>query len=151
MIEAGLYNLLVTTEAVAALVGTHVYPVRLPEKVGRPTRFILFRLDSTEFEQTGLDDEGATAEQLGPDTGRYRLECWGDGPDGYKQSCTLAAAVVSLWRTQKGLLGVNTALKTKHSVVEDVRDEEFEQVDAMDSRRFLRVVDIAVEYDPAQV
>lgn len=148
MIEAGLLNLLTTTEAIKALVADRIYPGRIPERGRRPC--IVYSLSNTEYGD-GLDDTGDTAEQTGPDTAHFRIECWGEGPDGYKQAAQVAYAVRDLWRTQKGLLGVNSTLRSKYSWIEDVRDEEFEQTDGMDSKRFLRVVDIAVEYDPAQV
>lgn len=156
MIEQGLYNLLRSTEEIAALVGSRIYPVRIPEKGFAPC--IVYSLSSTEFTD-GLDDEDndtldTEAEQTGPDTARFRLECWGDGnespEDGYKQACLVADATQSLLRTHKGLMGPGS-IRCKHAVVEDVRDEETLLEDASDYHRYLRVVDVAVEYDPNQV
>jgi hypothetical protein len=146
MIEAGLFHLLRTTEAIAAIVGSRVYPVRVPEDGAPPC--IVFRRDSTEFTD-GLGDE----EQTGPDTPRFTLECWAEaeGFGGYKQACTLADAVVTALRTHRGAMGENSEIVVKNIVIEDVRDEETALDDASDYHRFLRTVDIAIEYDPAQV
>lgn len=151
MIEQGLYNLLRTTGAVADIAGTRVYPLRCPQDGAAPC--VIYSRTSSEFTD-GLDDTGDTAEQTGPDTARFRLECWGEAADpagGYKVACELADAVLGLWRTHKGLMGTNSALRCKHSWVEDVRDEETALDDDSDYHRYLRVVDIAVEYDPEQV
>lgn len=163
MIEAGLYNLLRSTESIADLVGTRIYPVRVPEEGSAPC--IVYSLSNTDYTD-GLDDEddddSANAEQTGPDTRRFRLECWGDGKvpttwagdDGYKQACTVAAAVETLLRKHKGLMGptgTTTTIRCKFTVVEDVRDEETVIEDASDYHRYLRVVDVAIEYDPLQV
>ncbi len=148
MIEAGLYNLLRTTAEVAEIVGPRIFPVRVPQDEEAPC--IVYALSSTEFGD-GLDDDGDTAEQTGPETARFRLECWADSADGYKVACRLAGAVVSLLRTHKGAMGSGSSIKCKHVAIEDVRDEETQLADADDYRRFLRVVDIAIEYDPEQV
>lgn len=146
MIEVGLYHLLRTTAGVAAIVGTRVYPVRVPQDGAAPC--VVFRRDSTEFTD-GLGDE----EQTGPDTPRFSLECWGEaeGFGGYKQACELADAVVTALRTHRGLMGTGSAVRAKHVVIEDVRDEETSLEDASDYHRYLRTVDVAIEYDPAQV
>lgn len=163
MIEAGLYNLLRSAESVAELIGSRIYPVRVPQEGNAPC--IVYSVSNTEFTD-GIDDEDndtldAEAEQTGPDTARFRLECWGDGnvsttwagDDGYKQACRVADAVQRLLRTHKGLMGPvgTTVIECKHIVVEDVRDEETQLEDASDYHRYLRVVDVAIEYDPNQV
>lgn len=146
-IEAGLFNLMRTTSAIAEIVENRIYPMRVPEDGEAPC--IVYSRPSTEFTD-GLDDD----EQTGPDTARFRIECWGEAESatgGYEIAVNLADAVLSLWRSHAGLMGTNSTLRCKNSVVEDARDEETQLDDASDYHRYLRVVDIAVEYDPEQV
>lgn len=143
MIAAGLRSVLVTDATLSAIIGSRVYPVRVPQDGSAPC--IVYTLLSTEYTD-GLDDE----EQTGPDTERYGLDCWGEGPAGYAQAEQIASRVVTLLRTKRGLLGAS-GQRCKNVVVEDARDEEVVQDDGDDTHRYLRVVDVAIEFDPSQV
>jgi hypothetical protein len=93
MIEKGLIPFLLADAGVAALVGTRVYPNKVPQDVTTWPRIILHRISTTRPKS----NQG----RVGQVSARLQLECWGLT---YLSAKTLAMAVLNA-RGPDGIAG----------------------------------------------
>lgn len=98
MIEAGLFSLLSNTPAIAALVGTRIYPVVLPTA---PT------LPALSYQIVGAMSK-PTLNNSGFQRFRMQFDCWGQD---YSDAVTLREALVKALNGYQGLLSDGTMLQ----------------------------------------
>jgi hypothetical protein len=140
VIAKGLRALLAADGAVAAIVNGRIYPVHVPQSGAPPC--VVYSRYATEFTGDDLDGDD------GPDEALFRLECWGEGADGYNDATTLAQAVVTALRQAGGALA-GSGQTSNWLRVTNWYDEPFYPDDGGDADLYCCVVEVTVNYDPA--
>lgn len=119
MIEQGIYSLLRNDAGVAALAGTRVFPVLLPES---PT------LPALTYQVVGGSSD-QTFETSGYQRLRVQLDCWGES---YADAVTLRAAVSKAVDGYQGPLSDGTFLLDAQTLqTADFFEQEARQYRAM--------------------
>jgi Protein of unknown function (DUF3168) len=112
MIESDLFTALSTPTVITALVGTRIYPVRLPPD---PT------LPAIHYKFVGGSSQ-ATQDTLGSQRSRAEVSCWGAT---YSDAVTLRAAVVAaLSQTSSGSI----------QLIQFLQNVDFDEPDTLDFR-----------------
>ncbi len=138
MIADGLYNLLLTTPSIAAIVKDRIYPVQAPEGASYPR--LLYWQTSAEFEES-LDEEAVE-----PERASWQIDCQARTYDEVKR---LASLVRALFRAHKGSLG--TSGKTcQYTKVTNETDVPLSPPDAGGAALYQTSLDIEIVYDPDQ-
>ncbi len=115
MIEEGLIALLLAdTNGVAALVGTRVYGVKLPQNPTLPAVVCARVSESPEYATEGM---------IGLSSGRFQIDCWADGLAG---SRNLKEAVRKLLSGYKGTIGSETIRASFLETSTDLYDSELD-------------------------
>jgi len=98
MIEQGLYTLLAATSTIAAMVGTRIYPLILPEASVLP---------ALTYQVVG-GHSSATFDTAGMTRLRMQFDCWGAD---YLDAITLRVALIAALNGYQGLLSDGTNLQ----------------------------------------
>lgn len=109
MIEKAIFSKLTTTQTIAAIVGTRVFPVFLPEKTALPA--LVFRRVSTE---------GAALSHSGPSglvTSEFDVECYS------KELASAKTLAVQVRKTFSGWSGTAAGVVVHRSMVDDEFDD----------------------------
>lgn len=130
MIEDAIYTHLAANAGVAALVGTRIYPILMPESPTYPA--VVYRFLSE-----------ITYPAMGADTGithrRMQVDCWADTRTGAQQLGDAVTSALSRFMGTVSYTGGSTVISDIYrDGVMDLFDEH--------SRRFQRAVDFIVMY-----
>jgi hypothetical protein len=117
VIEAGIYNLLAGAPGIAALVGTRIHPMVLPE--GSP-------LPALTYQTVGSSSEPTFATS-GPQRLRLEINCWAAG---YLDAITLRSAVGATLDGYQGVLSEGTYLQD----IQSLQQVDFFETDARQYR-----------------
>ncbi len=116
MIEIDLRTHLLAQAPIAAIVGTRMFPMQLPQGATLPALTY-----QTIAGASGITHDGAS------DLGRHRIQidCWApSGNTGYQQVVELAAAVNSAVSGYMGSMGSNPATNGRKINVRDIPEPE---------------------------
>ncbi len=129
MIEQSLRDHLVDTAAVAALIGTRIYPGRLPQDVTFP---------AVSYQRITGGEEN-THSGAGPARALVQIDCWSD--DTYGEALSVAEAVRAALSSHRGPMGSARDVTARISNQMDLPEPE--------PALWRRMIEVALIYEEA--
>lgn len=113
-LEAGLYSYLTAQAAITAIVGTKIYPNRIPQGTALPCLM---------YSRTNTDHETQLAGAAGIATATMQIDCFATGAGGYMTVKNLANAVRVKLHGYRGYMGTEAVNDCSLQNEIDIYDE----------------------------